>query len=125
MEYAVDMSFNLTTGGNSAQCGIYLDIGVEYVIDLFRNEFLDRLQAQGLCGLVRPWSSVTAQEEEFLRESCESYDPCEGTCGDFQVSMFLHMALWCTILEKEVVPRASLKYGLRRGVAGKRVLREK
>jgi len=80
------MSFDLTTGGNSALCGIYLEVGEEYLIDLYRNEFdgSDRLQAVGSCGMARRWSMVTEEDQELLRGGCESYDPCEGVCGEFQ-----------------------------------------
>lgn len=87
VEYAVDMSFDLVTGGNSALCGIYLEIGDEYLIDLNRYDFggEESLQAVGLCGLAQLWSTVTEDDQALLRGGCDDYDPCGGTCGDFQV----------------------------------------
>ncbi|CAN0304773.1 unnamed protein product, partial [Hapterophycus canaliculatus] len=63
------MSFDLVTGGNSALCGIFLEVGQEYVIDLFRQTFTaeDRLYAAGSCGLVTLWGSVEAEDRALLR----------------------------------------------------------
>ncbi|CAM9552578.1 unnamed protein product [Pylaiella littoralis] len=90
VEYAVDMSFDLVTGGNSALCGIYLEIGDEYLIDLNRYDFggEESLQAVGLCGLAQLWSTVTEDDQALLRGGCDDYDPCGGTCGDFQECLF-------------------------------------
>lgn len=86
-EYAVSMSFELATGGNSALCGIYLEVGQEYVIDLFRQTFgeEDRLYAVGSCGLVTLWEAVDEENRALLRSGCDGYDPCEGACSEFQV----------------------------------------
>lgn len=88
VEYDVSMTFDLATGGNSALCGINMDEGEEYLIDLYRDDFNGgRLYAAGSCGLVRPWRSVSPDDQALLREGCEGYDPCDGACGPYQVKV--------------------------------------
>ena len=97
--FAADMTVNITTGGNSALCGIYMEIGEDYLIDL---DLVDsgssgssgsglaggsQFQAVHICGLFRSWSAVEDSEEDLaiLEEGCDDYDACEGECGEFQV----------------------------------------
>lgn len=86
VEYGVEMTFDLATGGNSALCGIIMDEGEEYLIDLYRSNYNGgRLYAAGSCGLIQPWRGVSPDDQALLREGCEGYDPCDGACGEYQV----------------------------------------
>lgn len=82
-EYAEGSTFDAAMPGNDGLCGINLDIDGDYLIDFYRLE--EEIQAVGLCGLTREWSSVDAEDEAILREGCDNYDPCEGSCDEFQV----------------------------------------
>lgn len=87
-DYAVNGTMNLTitTGGNSAMCGIYMDIGEQYLIDL-THESGDNLTTVGLCGLFAAWDSLSDENLELLLNGdCVDYDPCDNACGEYQVS---------------------------------------
>lgn len=71
-----------STKGNSGLCGIYMELGQEYLIDLVRDEN-DDLRAVGLCGAFRSWSEVTAPVMQLLEEGCENYNTCDN-CSEFQ-----------------------------------------
>ena len=92
--YEQDMTVNITTGGNSAMCGIFMDVGEDYLIDLYQYESdsgtsstsgLPELRAVGLCGLWRSWDDVDDDDLATLEEGCDDFDACEGECGEFQV----------------------------------------
>lgn len=78
VEYAQEISF--TTAGNSAACGINLEIDEEYLIHLYR--YNGQLTGNS-CGGTKSWSSVSEAEVETLQDGCD--DLCEGECGKFQV----------------------------------------
>lgn len=82
--YPEELSF--ITGGNGALCGIYMEFGQEYLIDLVRDDFDGELHAVGLCGAFRPWSSVTELDLYHLEGGCED-DACGSYsyCFEFQV----------------------------------------
>lgn len=85
-EYAEGMTFDITTGGNTALCGIYMEIGEEYLIDLYRNSYDDdNLHSMGTCGMLQLWSSVDDEDLASLEDGCEDDDPCDGNCRRFQV----------------------------------------
>lgn len=85
VSYGEQISF--ITSANSAFCGIYLEIGEEYLLDLYRPDDGSGLRAVGMCGAIQSWSSVTDEDLEILEESgCENdTDACGGLCGEFQV----------------------------------------
>lgn len=70
-----------TTEGSSATCGVTLDKGEEYLLGLYQTD--DGLTANA-CGLVDEWSSVTDEDRAAVEAGCEE-DPCDGSCGEFQV----------------------------------------
>lgn len=94
VRYAQDITF--VTGGNSAACGVNLDIGVEYLITLYRvkNVFDPKRDGQlvaGLCDLVSPWDDISDEDKDTLELGCDFFveeDPCKGDCGDIQVRGF-------------------------------------
>lgn len=73
----------IISAGNSALCGIYMDIDQEYLIDLVRNDN-GELETVGSCGAFQPWSEVTSPVMDLLQERCENYNTCEN-CTEFQV----------------------------------------
>ena len=85
-----DEEISTVTGGNSAACGVPLELHEEYLIGLSRSGpsiFFPSQDGQlrfGLCGLVRVWSSVTDEEEAALEAGCDG-DQCDGACSEFQV----------------------------------------
>lgn len=91
--YAQVLSF--TTGGNDALCGIYMEIGEEYLIDLLRiggnvlEPATGDLGAVGLCGAFRRWSSVTEDDLAILQGGgCVVIigDACgDNVCSESQV----------------------------------------
>lgn len=103
--YAEDMEINITTPGNSGLCGIYMEIGEDYLIDL---NLVDggsssgsssggsgstaggsQFKAIGMCGLFRSWSDVEDSEDDLaiLEEGCDDYDACDGECSESQDCM--------------------------------------
>ncbi|CAM9821166.1 unnamed protein product, partial [Sphacelaria rigidula] len=56
----------IVTEASSDSCGIDMDIGSEYFIDLIRDEN-DELRAVGLCGGFRPWDQVTDDDLMLLQ----------------------------------------------------------
>ncbi|CAM9947792.1 unnamed protein product [Scytosiphon promiscuus] len=84
-EYAVSMSVEIATGGNSGLCGIYLEVEEEHVIDLVHTTLAgEELLYTSACGLAAPWESVGEEDRALLRGGCDDYDPCEGACDEFQ-----------------------------------------
>lgn len=86
VRYAQEISF--VTGGNSALCGVFLNIDEEYLIGLYWSESgLGTDQGPqlsvGSCDLVRVWSDVTTEDMDTLDAGCGNVDPCGG-CGDSQ-----------------------------------------
>lgn len=90
LEYAEGSTFDAAMPGNDGLCGINLDIGVDYLVDFYRSG--ENIRAVGLCGLSQEWSSVDAEDEAILREGCDDYDPCEGSCDEFQVGKCANIA---------------------------------
>lgn len=82
VEYANEIT--VVTGGNSALCGVYFEIGEEYLIDLWRSESTGDLRS-GLCGITQTWSSVSKEDQALLTDGCDSVDMCGGICDEFQV----------------------------------------
>ncbi|CAM9986066.1 unnamed protein product [Ascophyllum nodosum] len=79
------MKLSLTTGGNSALCGIFMEIGEEYLIDLFHDDFSeDELTVVGSCGLFSSVDTSDSEQNNLLAGGCDDHDPCGGTCDDFQ-----------------------------------------
>lgn len=89
MRYSQEISF--VTGGNSATCGVSLELGEEYLIGLYRsgpNTFDPDQDGQltvGLCDLVQDWGSVSDEDMATLEAGCDNDDPCSGSCTDTQV----------------------------------------
>lgn len=63
-------------------CGATLELSEEYLLGLRRTD--DGQLLVSVCGLIRLWSAVTKEERASLRAGCED-DPCDGSCGKFQV----------------------------------------
>lgn len=93
VEYAVNMSFDLVMDMDSGMCGISLEIGEEYLIDLNGHALngQDTFQAVGSCGLVELWSFVSEENQALLRGGCADYDPCEERCDVLQVFIACHI----------------------------------
>ena len=88
------MKLSLTTGGNSALCGIFMEIGEEYLIDLFHDDFSeDELTVVGSCGLFSSVDTSDSEQNNLLAGGCDDHDPCGGTCDDFQVLAHLVLTL--------------------------------
>lgn len=85
-EYGEGVTFDFSTQGNSAACGIDLDVGEEYLLDFWLSAE-GSLGSAGLCGLTRIRSSITDEDMLFLQDpSLCDIDPCvEEPCGEFQV----------------------------------------
>eukprot|EP00904_Undaria_pinnatifida_P014053 jgi/Undpi1/9779/HiC_scaffold_27.g12235.m1 len=83
----------IVTGGNSAACGVNLNLGEEYLLGLYRsgaNVFEPDQEGQlrvSLCDLVMVWSSVSDEDEATLETGCEE-DLCDGSCSEFQECLF-------------------------------------
>lgn len=88
----------ITTAGSSAACGVYMEIGEEYLVGLYREE--EGQFAANTCFLFKSWVDVTKEELTLLTNGCvddgcddESRalvpngcdDTCGGLCGEFQV----------------------------------------
>lgn len=69
--------------GNSACCGVNLEVDNEYLIGLYSDGTGVDLYAES-CGLFREWEAVTHAERDELW-GCK-VDPC-GTCDEYQVSL--------------------------------------
>lgn len=84
-----DVYLTFSTGGNSALCGIDLEVDGEYLLDLVRYEWDDNsLWSTGSCGGTRLWSSVTEEDLVFLQDpaNCDLEDTCLAEpCSEFQV----------------------------------------
>ena len=65
-----------------ANCGATLELSEEYLLGLRRSDGGQLLVS--VCGLIRLWSAVTKEERASLKAGCED-DPCDGSCGKFQV----------------------------------------
>lgn len=90
VRYAQEITF--VTGGNSATCGVSLEINEEYLLGFFRSEASifepDQEGGEltvGLCDLVSVWSSVSAEDEATLAAGCDGGGLCPGGCDDSQV----------------------------------------
>lgn len=68
-----------TTEDDSADCGVTLNEGEEYLVDLYQTD--DGLTA-GLCGLVGEWNSVSDEDKASVEAGCEE-DPCDVDCSEF------------------------------------------
>lgn len=85
VEYTQEITF--ITAGNSAACGVQLDIGEEYILALGRlpedllNPDRSGQFTVGLCNLVQFWSA--AGEDELV--GCGA-DACSGNCDELQVN---------------------------------------
>lgn len=76
------------TGYNSAACGIFLEIGEEYLLDLYGDS--DDVLSASLCGAVQLWSSVSTEDLASLDDGCSDdsdIDLCFGACTEFQVAV--------------------------------------
>lgn len=93
----------ITTAGSSAACGVYMELGQEYLIGLYRDE--NGQFAANTCFLFRSWSGVTKDELILLENGCADDgcdddaaallpngcdDTCGGLCGEFQVGGGVH-----------------------------------
>ena len=88
-KHGKEISF--VTNGSSAACGVTLELGRQYLIGLYRDG--DGSFTANSCGLVRRWDDVTKEERASLRTGCEEDDPCDGSCGEFQVRDDLNVLL--------------------------------
>lgn len=80
-ELGDSQEISFTTADDDAACGVSLDEGDEYLIDLYQTD--DGLTA-GSCGLVAKWNSVSDEDKASVETGCED-DPCDVVCGEFQV----------------------------------------
>lgn len=87
MEYGVGMDFNFTTEGEGATCGIYLEIGEEYLLDFLESEVGETRWTAGLCGLTRTWDSVTDHDIAVLQDpsECDIESCAREPCDKFEV----------------------------------------
>lgn len=74
-DYSYASILTFITGGNSAACGVNLDIGDEYLLGLNRIESaFDPAQngqlTVGLCGLVSEWDDVSDEVKDDLDNGC-------------------------------------------------------
>lgn len=92
-KYGKEISF--VTNGSSAACGVILELGKQYLIGLDQSD--DGSFDASSCGLVRRWSDVTREERVSLRAGCEEDDPCDGSCGEFQVQYVKKRAIPRTV----------------------------
>lgn len=74
----------ITTAGSSAACGIYMELGEEYLIGVFQDETTGVLTAN-TCGLFRSWSDVTKEDVALLENGCGSDNGCDRACDEYQV----------------------------------------
>lgn len=122
MDYGDRVRLTFATGGNSALCGIVLEVGEEYLLDLVRHEWDDdSLWSAGLCGGTRSWSAVTDQDLVFLNDisNCDLDDKCLAEpCGEFQV---LYNNTWVLILFLGIIPRNTRYSTNKEGFNAKRI----
>lgn len=82
VEYATEINF--ATRGDTALCGVYLEIGEEYLLDLHRYE--GALRSIGACGMTQPMLEVDEADVGSLENECaDAIDNCDGECGKYQV----------------------------------------
>lgn len=74
----------ITTAGSSAACGIYMELGEEYLIGAYRDATSGQFTAS-TCDLFRSWSDVTKEELTLLEQGCAFEEGCGEGCGEFQV----------------------------------------
>lgn len=79
MSDAQEITF--TSNSQSSACGVTLDKGEEYLLDLYQTD--DGLTAS-LCGLVNEWTSVSDEDKASVEAGCTD-DACDIVCGEFQV----------------------------------------
>lgn len=72
-----------TTERHSSKCGVYLEVGEEYLIGLDQKNDDGDLTANS-CGLVEEWSSVSDEDKASVEDACED-DLCNGACSEFMV----------------------------------------
>lgn len=88
-----EAEISFITAGNSAACGIGLEIGQEYVLAL-APAVDNPLEPAGIegelsveaCGLYRVWDELPDEERDDLQAGCAAEDPCLGTCDEYQVN---------------------------------------
>lgn len=83
--YGEGMSFVFSTLNDSGACGIFPEVGEEYLLDFSSENGM--IWTMGSCGLTRPRSSITDEDMAILEDPaiCD-IDPCaEEPCGKFQV----------------------------------------
>lgn len=70
--------FQLTTASNSAMCGVYLEIGQEYVLNIgYSAESADIMFSIGLCGQNQMWPP-TPEQLEVLERGATCCEDCDG-----------------------------------------------
>jgi len=99
-----ESEISFVTAGNSAACGVFLEIGQEYVLAL-APAVDNPLEPAGIegqlsieaCGLYRAWDELPDEERTDLEAGCAAADPCLGSCDEYQVSLAAsgeHRAVW-------------------------------
>eukprot|EP00752_Nemacystus_decipiens_P002302 g2178.t1 len=87
-EEGVDYPEEITiTTADAVGCGIYLDVGNEYLLDLLRSG--DDLWSVGLCGATQSWTTLSKEKIATLEDidaACTA-DPC-ADCGEFEECLF-------------------------------------
>lgn len=109
------------TGGNSAACGVNLDIGEEYLLGLDRlstdpfNPDRDNMLTVGLCDLSQTWASVSDDDKDALEVGCEVEDHCPGLCSEYQVTRRTGRHLGCSLAHAHVLSVGSFVDSRRKG----------
>eukprot|EP00904_Undaria_pinnatifida_P009038 jgi/Undpi1/5264/HiC_scaffold_2.g00545.m1 len=82
-----------TTERHSSKCGVYLEVGEEYLIGLDQKNDDGDLTANS-CGLVEEWSSVSDEDKASVEDACED-DLCNGACSEFMECLTFNEVGYC------------------------------
>lgn len=107
-----ESEISFITADNSAACGVFLEIGQEYVLALapavdnpFEPAGIEGLLSIEACGLYRVYDEQPEEERADLEAGCGVDDPCLGSCDEYQVSK--------TVSEKRrAIPHFCAKIGM-------------
>ncbi|CAM9219707.1 unnamed protein product [Ectocarpus sp. 12 AP-2014] len=79
VDYPVEIE--VTTSASAADCGVYLQVGGEYLLDLYR--YKSELRSVGACGATQSWTTLPADRIATLGDINSACDPC-AACGESQ-----------------------------------------